>query len=477
MGEEIETTRFTREDYQNFQHRLRVETDLLEQWFRDEAFVSGASVAGFELEACLIDREYMPAPDNTAVLARCEPDRVSPELARFNVEMNGDPQVLAGGGLSRLADELERSWSECQEAAAARSLQLATIGILPTIRRDHLHAGNMSPMKRYAALNEQLLQSRHARPIRLDITGEEELHVSHPNVMLESVATSLQIHLQLRPHDALRFFHAAMAVSAPMVAVSANSPYLFDHDLWAETRIPVFEQSVDFRGVGAHTDEPSERVCFGHGYPRGSLMACFRENLADYPVLLPIHFDEGANRLPCLRFHNGTIWRWNRPLIGFDASGRPHLRVEHRVVAAGPSIPDMVADMAFFLGLVHALGQAPSDANRQDDFEQVRANFYAAAKGGLDARIRWAGSGPVPISDLIIQKLVPLAREGLQSLELDPRAIAEYLEIILMRARTGRNGCHWQRAYVRKHGRDMVALTAAYLERQATQTPVHEWTL
>jgi hypothetical protein len=56
-------------------------------------------------------------------------------------------------------------------------------------------------------------------------------------------------------------------------------------------------------------------------YARESILECFEANRTRYPVLLPAVMDEPPESLAHLRLHNGTIWRWNRPLIGFDEQG------------------------------------------------------------------------------------------------------------------------------------------------------------
>jgi hypothetical protein len=293
--------------------------------------------------------------------------------------------------------------------------------------------------------------------------------------MLEAATTSLQIHLQVSPRQAIRFFNAAQILSAPMVAVAANAPYLFGKDLWDDTRIPLFEQSVEVQGFKDRDHCADTRVTFGRGYARQSLLECFQENLDCYPVLLPISLPAEAETLSHLRLHNGTIWRWNRPLIGFSTQGRPHLRIEHRVASAGPTIADGVANIAFFLGMVQVLARQAIAPESQLDFDQARRNFYAAAKDGLRARITWLDGHKGRLDALILEVLLPMARRGLRELDMEEE-IAGYLDAIIEpRVRRGRNGAGWQRAFVAQHGTDMQALTLAYIAHQRTGVPVHEW--
>jgi gamma-glutamyl:cysteine ligase YbdK (ATP-grasp superfamily) len=293
--------------------------------------------------------------------------------------------------------------------------------------------------------------------------------------MLESAATSLQLHLKVDADTAVRYYNAAQIVAAPMVAAAANSPYLFGRDLWDETRIPLFEQSVEVGGFAGASRGPLRRVSFGTGYAKDSLFECFAENQQHFPVLLPISYAAPAAELRHLRLHNGTIWRWNRPLIGFDSDGTPHLRIEHRVLPAGPTVVDSIASAAFFYGLVHALAVRAAAPESQLPFATARDNFYAAARDGLDAQITWLEGRRQPAQSLLLDQLIPLARFGLGLLEIDPAERDVFLDIVKQRIRNACTGCNWQRAWVARHGRDMQALTEAYYERQQRGEPVHTW--
>ncbi|MFP5505797.1 MAG: glutamate-cysteine ligase family protein [Gammaproteobacteria bacterium] len=477
MGQEIERTRFSPADFAAFDARLRAETALLHDWFRDAAFSSRDRVGGFELEAWLIDAAGRPAPVNAPFLARLDDPLVVPELARFNVEVNSRPEPLCGQALSRMLAGLEATCARCQRVAAEFDASLLAIGILPTLREDDLTSGSMSDLKRYRALNEQVLRQREGRPLALEIHGREHLKTEHRDVMLEAATTSFQIHLKVAPDQAADYYNLAQILSAPMVAVSANSPYLFGHDLWDETRIPVFEQSVAVGGFAAVAHGPLRRVGFGSGYARASLFECFEENLAHFPILLPMVGDSAPERLEHLRLHNGTIWRWNRPLIGFDDDGTPHLRVEHRVVPAGPTLVDAIANAAFFFGLMQSLGSGAVAPSLLLPFPVARDNFHAAARDGLDAHIHWLHDRHGRLQTLILHDLLPLASRGLEQLDIDRADAERFLGVIRGRVENACTGAAWQRAFVARHGPDWTALTLAYRERQASGAPVHEWGL
>jgi gamma-glutamyl:cysteine ligase YbdK (ATP-grasp superfamily) len=473
MGQEIARSHFKKQDFHTFESRLREETALVQRWFLEKRFAVEPSIGGFELEAWLVDENGLPAPINQAYLERLQSSLVVPELSVFNVELNTVPRRLHGDTLSRLHTALETLWCQCNKTAAELEASLMMIGILPTVRKQDMKVANMSQRTRYRALNEQVLRQRKGSPLVLDIRGRQRLRTEHQDVMLEAATTSFQIHLQVEPAKAARYFNAALILSAPMVAMAANSPFAFGRDLWEETRIPVFEQSVAVSG-----DKLSlPRVTFGTGYVQHSLFELFVENLERYPALLPFVLDEPQERVSHLRLQNGTLWRWNRPLIGFDSNGTPHLRIEHRVMPAGPSVPDTIANAAFFYGLVHFYGEQTLPPETSLPFERCRENFYAAAQTGLMTKVQWMDGKSVVLRQLVLEKLLPLAKQGLERLDINRDDIQSYLNIIEARVITGRTGANWQRDFVARHGPNMSALTTAYLERQRRGTPVHEWSI
>ncbi|RMG27538.1 MAG: glutamate--cysteine ligase [Gammaproteobacteria bacterium] len=476
MGQEIAHAHFSREDFARFSARLAEETARLETWFREGRFAPEGNMVGFELEAWLIDARGRPAPANEAFLEAVDDPMVVPELSRFNVELNGRPQRLEGDAFSRLEAGLAATWARCQQVAGTMGLALCLAGILPTVRPEDLCLENMSPLRRYRALNEQVLRQRQGAPLRLDIPGREPLHLEHADVMLEAAATSFQIHLKVAPAEAVRTYNLSQILSAPMVALAANAPFLFGHDLWDETRIPLFEQAVEVGGFGGASHGPLRRVGFGSGYVRESLFECFRENLEHFPPLLPMRFSDTGD-LPHLRLHNGTIWRWNRPLIGFDADGRPHLRIEHRVVPAGPSLVDCVANLACYVGLVRCFLDEVPEPEARLPFSAARDNFYACARQGLDARIQWWDGEVINVRRLLLERLLGAASRGLARLGIARADREKYLGVVRQRVARHLNGTAWQRDWVERHGRDWPGLVRAMRAWQASGRPVHEWEL
>ncbi len=470
MGQEITDSHFEPGDFAVFEQRLGRETLLLNRWLEEGRFESGPNVGGFELEAWLLDADTRPTGVVEPYLKRLDDPLAVPELATFNLELNGTPQQLQGRALSSMYSELSATWDRCNGVAGELGARLAMIGILPTALASDFTLANMSPLHRYHALNEQVLIRRGGKPITLRLKGRDELLLEQSDVMLEAAATSFQIHLKVNVDEGVRFYNASKIISAPMVALSANSPYLFGADLWDETRISLFEQAV---AVGS--SRLDQRVTFGVRYIEHSIAECFQANWRRYPVLLPRLMDEPEENLAHLRLQNGTVWRWNRPLIGFDADHRPHLRIEHRVVPAGPSIADSIANAAFYYGAVSALARQAVAPETMLPFERARDNFYVAAKNGFGAEIQWMNGRQVGVQQLCGEVLMPLAREGLSSIGIDADEADYWLGIVQARISSGQNGATWQRAWVGKNGSDMQGLMETYLERQASARPVHEW--
>lgn len=469
MGSEVDKIHFSEADFAAFADCLNQETALLQEMLSAGAFDNSGYVTGFELEGWLLDHNFFPAPINQAFLERVASPLVVPELSRFNIELNGTPQAITGNALSYLENELKTTWEKCQKVAHELESTLILIGTLPTLRNADLCLANISPMKRYHALNEQILNARGRRPISLEIHGRESLSLAHEDVMLEAATTSFQIHLQVPVDMFVRHFNASAILSGPLVAAAANSPYLFGASLWDETRIPLFEQSVDTGGLLS-----DRRVCFGSGYLE-SPDDCFRENLVRYPILLPIRFEESPQQFSHLRLHNGTVWRWNRPLIGNSQHGQPHLRIEHRVLPAGPSITDMMANAALYLGATHFLASLSRPPEADMAFSIARENFYEAARHGLSATIRWLDGSQCKVADLLLDEVLPMASHGLKQLGVDEGDREYYLGILRGRISSEQNGAAWQRAFIESHGQDFFRMTAAYLHHQRSGMPVHEW--
>ena len=472
MGDEIQRRHFDAEDFRRFRRNLDNETRLVGELFERDELSRRGDMVGFELEAWIVDADGQPHPENERLLSIIANPLVVPELAAYNVELNGSPTALQGNVFSRIHDELAATWDVCRAGARELGCRLATIGILPTIRPELLNSKYMSGMVRYQALNDRILALRDGAPLHIEISTGDGLDMHHDDVMLEAATTSFQIHLQCKPERAVRDFNAAIIASAPMVALAANSPFLFGRSLWEETRIPLFEQAVS-----AGPRAPA-RVTFGTRYAQASLAEIFAENQREHAILLPfVQPDEPPHKYAHVRFQNGTVWRWNRPLLGFDFDGVPHLRIEHRVVPAGPTILDSVANAAAWLGMVRGLVEHAEPAEHRLDFGAARDNFYAAAKHGLDAELTWLDGETVTAGALLQDELLPLAASALERLDIPHAEVERYIGTASRRVAANRTGARWQRGWVDKHGRDWAALTRAYIDAQESGEPVHAWPL
>lgn len=472
MGQEVDRTRFADADFARFEARMREELAILHR-VADRGGLSRAGfVVGFELEAWLVDHRLVPAPVNEAYLATLAHPLVVPELSRFNVELNGTPCPLGDSTFSSLAAELARTWHRCLDVSHRMDAALVMIGILPTIRPGDLTLANVSALRRYAALYERIMHLRAGRAVRLDIDGDEPLRLANADVMFEAATTSFQVHLQVPAELAVRFYNASLLASAPVLAASTNSPFLFGHRLWHETRVPLFEQAV---ATDPCAGPERRRVTFGSGFMSESVVEHFDDVAAHFPVLVPHAIDDPPERLPHLRFHNGTIWHWNRPLIGFDAGGTPHVRIEHRTLPAGPSLLDMIANAAFYVGLATGLGTLSRPPEADVAFAVARANFLAAARDGLAAEIIWLDGRPRGVRALLLEELLPIARHGLAEQGVDEDERERWLGIVEQRVRAGITGSVWQRRWIERRGPDFQRMLADYLEHQRSGAPVHEW--
>lgn len=468
MGTEIDSTVFTAEDRERFSEALAHETDTLKQLVEQENYSSRPPVGGFEIEAWLCDEQMKPAPENHRFLDRFESDLATMELARFNFELNNTPHPLTADAFKDFAAQMRRTCKIASKTADMMGLRALSIGILPTVTPADFCLENMSQMKRYEALNAEIFRARKGRSVLLDIaTNREHLKLRHDSVMLEAAATSFQVHTQVPYSQAHHYYNASILLSAATVALAANAPFLFGKTLWHDTRIPLFEQAIE-------TGEGVQRVSFGSDFAQEGLLECFEENLHAYDVLLPSLFDETDEPFKHLRLHNGTVWRWNRPLIGFDDDGTLHFRIEHRVMSAGPTLVDSLANAAFYYGTATRIAAELSKGRIPCDFETARENFYTAARDGLDAHIQWEGRS-LRLSSLILERLLPDAVKGLHMLGIGEDDIVRYTAIIEARVVSGQNGSCWQRRYLEKYGRDFHALCEAYWRHQQQGEPVHTW--
>ncbi len=495
MGEGVIDKIDTQQDLQRYREKIQRCLDALARMLAEHSFSDGPEQMGLELELNLIDENLDPAMANQAVLEQIDDPAFQTELGQHTIEINVRPRPLAADEALGLERELRAALNTADDAARATGVGLVMIGILPTLRADHFDQRWMSDKSRYALLNTQILAARREE-LELDMEGvaldgclPERLRRAADSIVPESGCTSVQLHLQVAPDDFAAHWNAAQALAGVQVALAANSPFLLGRALWHETRIPLFEQSTDTRSPELRNQGVRPRVWFGERWIN-SIFDLFEENARYFSPLLPQTEDEdplavlaagGAPSLSELRLHNSTIWRWNRPVYDVTA-GVPHLRIENRVLPAGPTVIDVLANAAFFFGAMRGLTELDRPVWSQMSFQAAQDNLYAGARLGMGAQLYWPGTGWVRPDELVLRTLLPLAHDGLRSCGMSDAARERYLAVIEQRCVTRRTGAGWQRATVQTltaQGADRPAALAGmlrgYLEHMHSNQPVHTW--
>lgn len=494
MGEKVVAGQFDLSDRNRYRDKLRRCLTGLERLLQEKRFDRPKNLMGLEIELNLVGPDGLPRMLNAQVLERIASRDFQTELAMFNLEVNIAPHRLGGRVFDRLAEELRTSLAYADRKAGEVDAGIAMIGILPTLGRDDLVSSNLSDVDRYTLLNDQIVAAR-GEDFALDIDGVEHLVCTSKSIVPEAACTSVQLHLQVTPDRFADVWNAAQAASAAQIAVGANSPFLFGRELWRESRPPLFQQSTDTRPPELQAQGVRPRTWFGERWV-SSAYDLFEENLRYFPALLPICDEEdpldvlaegGVPKLAELVLHNGTIYRWNRPVYDI-ADGVPHLRVENRVLPAGPTVTDVVANAVFYYGLVRALAEEPRPVWTRLPFEAAAANFEAACRHGIDARFTWprrgrhSGAAEVDAVTLVRDELLPLAEAGLTAWGVERADRDLYLGVIEERCRRRTNGAQWQAATFHRaleKGMDreaaLAATTRRYCELMQLGEPVHTW--
>lgn len=472
---------------QSFTRKLLRDVEALDIMLREGVFEKGRQRIGAEQELCLVDADFQPAADGLALLPNL-PAAFTTEIGKFNLEINLDPFLLDGEGLRKTELQLHYFWSLLEEEAAKQGLSPVLTGILPTIRHSHLDSGYMTPRERYAILSKAIHQMRGA-DFEINIQGADELIARLDTAMFEACNTSWQMHLQVAPEAFCERYNWAQWISAPVLAACANSPLLFGRELWHETRIALFQQSIDTRSSSNHLRSKLNRVGFGQRWLSGSPANFFKDQICRFPLVITADIEEdalealGAGRAPqlrAMRLHNGTVYSWNRPCYGISDSGQPHLRIECRYVPAGPTLIDEMANFAFWAGLMNGMPEEHANICDTVLFQIAKANFYRAARSGLFSIFNWKGR-QVPAPVLIMEELLPTAEQGLLSVGMDGQEVARYLGVIERRVATRENGAVWLTRNFRKlaqcygTGVAVQELTREMQARQRSGAPVHEW--
>jgi gamma-glutamyl:cysteine ligase YbdK (ATP-grasp superfamily) len=490
MGQDVENTVFSRQDRQRYREKLRTCLDVFATMLGESRFDFERPLTGLEIEFNLVDPEMNPAMRNAEILHLLENPDFQTELGQFNIEINVRPRRLAGTAANDLESELRASLNEAERRANSAGAHIVMIGMLPTLGPEHLTGESLSANPRYSLINEQIFAAR-GEDLHIAIDGPERLATYADTIAPEAACTSVQFHLQVSPQDYAPNWNAAQSIAGVQVALGANSPFFFGKELWRETRIALFEQATDTRPQELKEQGVRPRVWFGERWIT-SVFDQFEENVRYFPALLPVCEDEDpvqvlargdTPKLGELRMHNGTIYRWNRPV--YDVfRGKPHLRVENRVLPAGPTVVDVLANGALYYGLLRALIEQDRPLWSQMSFAAAFDNFEAGARHGIDAQLYWPGLGEVPVTELVLRRLLPLARQGLDSWGTDGTVRDRLLGIIEKRCTTHQNGAEWQ-ARMFHHidekrqpldRRDSLReMLQRYVELMHSNEPVHTW--
>jgi gamma-glutamyl:cysteine ligase YbdK (ATP-grasp superfamily) len=476
-------------DRRAYREKVRLCLDVLARMLQESRFETEPQQVGLEIELNLVDSDGWPSMKNADVLGAIADPAWATELGQFNLEINVPPRPLAGPALGELEEQVRASLNNADQRARQTGTTLAMIGILPTLRGSDVDEQAISANPRYRLLNEQIFAAR-GEEMSIWIDGKERLETYIDSIAPEAACTSVQLHLQVSPETFGSYWNAAQALAGVQVALGANSPFLFGRELWSETRITLFEQATDTRPEELKTQGVRPRVWFGERWIT-SVFDLFEENLRYFPALLPLCDEEdpetaladgGAPQLAELTLHNGTVYRWNRPVYAV-VHGQPHLRVENRVLPAGPTVADTFANAAFYYGLIRMLADAERPVWTQMSFAAANDNLLEAARNGIEARLYWPGLGEVPVTELTVRRLLPLARAGLSRWGADSGMADRLLGIIEQRCLTGRNGATWQTGTLHaleESGRlarpeALRQMTQRYLEHMHSNVPAHAW--
>ena len=490
MGRHDLPSGFNDEQLRAFMKAILADVHALERMVEEDRFETGIRRIGAEQEMFLLDRSGRAWCGADAMMKKLAHPQFTYELAQFNLECNLHPQVYGGKCLSTMEAELQGLVQKARAAARELGGGVVLTGILPTLRRTDLSLDSMVQNPRFLALNRAITALRGGE-FQFRIKGVDDFEMTHDNVMLESCNTSFQVHFQVGPREFAKLYNCAQAITAPVLSVATNSPVLLGRRLWRETRVALFQQSVDARSAAHQLRGRRPRVNFGDGWVRDSVLEIFREDIARFRTVLATDIDEdpaavldrgGVPALTALRLHNGTVYRWNRACYGIS-DGKPHLRIEARAFPAGPTVADEIANGAFFFGLMSAISHEVPDVGKVMSFDDAKGNFIAAARLGLQANLTWFHGREYSAQQLIQEVLLPMARAGLESAKVDVGDIDRYLGIIGERCKRGRTGARWVLDSLAAMGdkgtkdQRMGALVRAMQSRQEAGEPVHTWDL
>lgn len=473
MGSEISKREFTEEDFIAFKKALFDEIEYVKTVFdKGSDFFSDRYRIGYELEACILTGTNLPNPINKKILDDIDSPLFTNELAKYDLEINGNVFELDNEAPQKLAEDFLSLWEQAQDSAKKFNAKLGLFGVLPSLELKHFNKElYQSDMHRYTLVSQRIKELRH-ESVKILFHGEDEISLQKDDVMLEALGTSLQIHLQIPFDQAVEYYHAALLASVVLVGFGANSPLVLGKRAWHESRIAIFEQSVDTRDKQRRDHGDETRVHFAHGYI-DSWLDLFEQNKM-FKIIFADVKNKPESDLHHFNLHNGTIWRWIRPILDSDKDGKHTLRLELRALPSGPTLIDTQVNIWFFIGLIQGLVKSKVDL-KQIPFETLKDDFYSVAKTGLDTEFHEPiNAKKVSLQEWILNDGLALTKMGLDSLGIYD--VDEYIDTIEQRTANGQNGASWQLEHFKKFN-SIAKLMEDYMKNSEQNIPVHKWSL
>ena len=486
MGNLHVTQLTTKKDKANYIHQLTKDIEALDLMIKNQMIEESPIRIGAEQEFCIVNEAFLPNNNSVSILEEINDAHFTTEIGNFNLEINLDPLKLHGNCFSTLHNQLKNLLEKAKEVAKNHKSKIVLTGILPTLAIKHIGIENMTPIQRYYVLNDAIKESRK-QDFNIHIKGVDELNLLHDSVMLEGCNTSFQAHLQINPNNFIDSYNWAQAISGPVLSACTNSPILFGKELWSETRIALFTQSVDTRANSFLLNEKQSRVSFGNNWETGTITDIFKDNISRFRSLVTSEFEKDSvemleqgeiPKLKALCLHNGTVYRWNRVCYGVGG-GKPHLRIENRYIPSGPSTSDEIANMMFWVGLMVGKPKQYNNIHKTMDFKDAKSNFFSAARYGMASQFKW-NDKIISSQDLILNELLPIAYRGLYSMGVSPKDAEHYLTLIERRVQS-LNGSDWTvKSYrnllkTKKRREALQILTENMYAKQERDYPVSTW--
>lgn len=418
------------------------------------------------------------------------------ELGLHNVEINTNPTLFSEEGLAAQATAIRDRTAAARAAARDHDCDLVwdSMWTLPPKegaidylsateeREGVVLAAHMRHDPRYVAIDNHVLEYADGGPIPLSVPGVDR---AFPSMLFESLATSIQPHLQVPTAAELpAYYNAGIRTLGPVLALSANSPFLpaelYDdvddpeglleetHD---ELRIAVFEQSTNQTPnakVRVPTDIDAATDVVDRVLEDDRCAPFLREWIEG-----ETDREELSDRLWEFDHKRGTYWRWLRCVIGGDYVGPGNdehsLRIEYRPIPTQPTVTDVIGMQALVAGLLHGLVEAEHPIVDLP-WHVAESNFYDAAENGLDAELEWITADGVRTTDreTVFEELFDHARQGLDAVGIPETDVERHLSPIEARWEARTTPSDWKRRTVREILDEGTDLTTAIEEMQRT---------